>query len=144
MSKTLTAILFITIVSSALTAQAAKQGHWRWTDENGTVQYSDRPPEGVESEFIEFAAPRSSARSKSQGPVSSAAEEQQAGKTFDEMEVLPEKDPELCRQAQNNLKALEAARIRITEPDGTKRILTEDEKETQRANANKFIELHCD
>ena len=59
------------------------------------------------------------------------------------MEVMPEKDPALCEQAKNNLKALEGARIRITEPDGSKRLLSEDEKEGQRANARKFIKVHC-
>jgi hypothetical protein len=127
-------------LATTLSLQAAPNGHYRWTDESGTVQYADRPPEGVEAEFIKFSSPKGSKPSDNETPSETTAEP----KVYDEMEALPEKDPALCKQAQQNLKALEGARIRITEPDGSKRFLTEDEKETQRENARKFIKIHCD
>lgn len=144
MCKILTALQALVVMLglvTALTLQAGPSGHYRWTDENGTIQYADRPPEGVKSEFIKFSgtrAPRAGEKKKAEEQASQEPE------TYDKMEVLPEKDPKLCQQAQSNLKALEAARIRITEPDGSKRFLSEDEKEGQRENARKFIKLHCD
>ncbi len=130
-------------LSAALSLQAGQNGHYRWKDENGTIQYADRPPEGVKAEFIKFAgAKRSKAASENEKGGTDEAKPEST--TFDEMEILPKKDPQLCQQAQKNLKALKAARIRITEPDGSKRFLTEDEKEGQRENARKFIKLHCD
>ena len=39
-------------VIASLTLQAEQNGIYRWTDNNGVTQYSDRPPEGVESVFV--------------------------------------------------------------------------------------------
>lgn len=127
-------------LSTAIHVDASQNGHYRWTDANGTVQYADRPPEGVKAEFIQFTGAKSSR--SSQAPESKQDATAKAVST-PEMEVLQAKDPELCKQAQQNLKALEGARIRITEPDGSKRFLTEDEKEYQRDNARKFVEINC-
>lgn len=125
-------------LSTTMTLQAGPEGHYRWVDSNGIVKYADRPPEGIEAEFIKF-----STRKTSQGNKEQTAEETEQAETYAKMEALPEKDPKLCKQAQKNLKALEGARIRIAEPDGSKRFLTEDEKESQRDNARKFIKIHC-
>ncbi len=134
-------LIIILGVCYTLALQATQSGHYRWTDENGIIQYADRPPEGIESEFIKFTTIK-----RSNGGDENKDNELRAGsdsKIFDKVEVLPEKDPLLCKQAQRNLKALEGSRIRITEPDGSKRILSDDEKEAQRDNAKKFIKLHC-
>ena len=130
----------------AMSSQAGPNGHYRWTDDNGILQYSDYPPEGVEAEFIKFSG--SSHRSPSSTEAKDSTAEQAGTENGDAklpktMEVMPEKDPALCKQAQQNLKALEGARIRITEPDGSKRFLTEEEKEGQRENARKFIKINC-
>ncbi len=143
--KKQTYILLLGLVislASSINSFAAPNGHWRWTDDKGVVQYSDHPPMGVKAEFVKFASTKHSG-SKSDQEASNAENSSDKSELPSEMEVLPEKDPALCAQAQGNLKALEAARIRITEPDGTKRILTEEEKEGQRENARKFIKIHC-
>jgi hypothetical protein len=127
-------------LSTAINLDASQNGHYRWTDANGTVQYADRPPEGVEAEFIKFTgakSPRSSEKPTTKENIATKAE------LPPKMEVLQKKDPELCKQAQQNLKALEGARIRITEADGSKRFLTEEEKEYQRENARKFVDINC-
>ncbi|MEE8057196.1 MAG: DUF4124 domain-containing protein [Pseudomonadales bacterium] len=134
------ALIFLFGLSASLTLQAVPQGHYRWIDESGTVQYSDRPPEGIKSEFIKFSSGGKSSKANS----ANTEEAKKEPKIHDEMEMLPPKDPKLCQQAQSNLQALQAARIRITEPDGSKRIITEEEKEDQRENARKFIKLHCE
>ncbi len=126
------------LVTSSI--HAASNGHYRWTDITGTVQYSDRPPEGIESEFIQFSG---GAKTKSEKSNDSTEEQPATAEGQRTLQVMPEKDAKLCKQAKGNLKALDAARIRITEPDGSKRILSEDEKEQQRDNAKKFIKIYC-
>ena len=59
------------------------------------------------------------------------------------MEGLADKDPEICRQAKNNLAGLRSARVRITEADGSQHYLTEEEKKEQRERAQKLIDLNC-
>ena len=145
MRKTISSLYLGAVIlslSAVLTAQADTSGHYRWKDAQGNIHYSDRPPEGVESEFIKFSTGK-----RSTPPADEQAQEQEGEQLATgqrKMEVLPEKDPKLCQQAQANLQALEGARIRLTEADGTQRFLTEKEKDQQRANARKFISIHCD
>ena len=134
------------IISIGLTAasglQADQNGIYRWTDEQGVVQYSDRPPEGVEAVFIKTSSGKRTAPTSREGDTDTSPTATKASGPKS-LEVMPEKDPALCEQAKRNLKALDGTRIRITEPDGTKRILTPDEKEGQRENAKKFMNVHC-
>lgn len=138
MTNVLQALFICVGIIASLTLQAEQNGIYRWTDNNGVTQYSDRPPEGVESMFVKTSTGKRAPATEPE-PTTTASEDN-APQT---MEVMPEKDPALCKQAQQNLKALESARIRITEPDGSKRIITEEEKEAQRENARKFIKVHC-
>lgn len=144
MSKPLQALLLSLGLAISLNATAGKTGMYRWHDEAGTVQYSDRPPEGVESEFVEiYGGSPHSEKKKAQQAADKAADGKDKSSEPDKMEVMQEKDPELCKQAQNNLRALDAPRIRITESDGSQHYLTDEERETQKANARKVIEDNC-
>ncbi|MFA7552744.1 MAG: DUF4124 domain-containing protein [Spongiibacteraceae bacterium] len=139
MSRALQGIIIGLAISMTTSLHAQQNGLYRWTDANGTVEYSDRPPEGIKSEFIKY----SGSTHKSSSTATSTDTPTEQTNAPQKMEILPEKDPELCKQAQQNLKALESARIRITEPDGSKRLLSEDEKEEQRDNARQFIKINC-
>ena len=137
------AIIIFLGISFTAALSAGPNGHYRWTDKDGTIKYADRPPEGVEAEFIKFANHKTykSAKTGEQGGEEAQTEAEK--KLHAKMEVVPKKDPKLCKQAKDNLQALKGARIRITEDDGSKRYLTEDEKEYQRDNAKKFIKINC-
>lgn len=140
MNKVTGALIIGLSILLASSIQAASNGHYRWTDKTGTVQYSDRPPEGVEAEFIQFSGSPTPTRENKDDSATQQPEDEQGQRT---LQAMPEKDPKLCEQAKKNLKALEASRIRITEPDGSKHILSEEEKEQQRENARKFIKVYC-
>lgn len=135
-------LLSLILFLGAANSLHAAQGIYQWKDKDGTVQYADHPPEGVDAVFIKSSRSKTSKAKESAEEMTETSASQT--KTHDKMEVLPEKDPKLCKQATNNLKALEGARIRITDTDGSQRFLTEVEKEAQRENARKFIKLHCD
>lgn len=149
MKKTSYVLIATLLTGFALSALAAKQGLYRWYDENGQPQYADRPPVGVQSEFIESAY---SGTGKEDSPSTTNTEVTAKEKTsgsFDEqpksLEIVPPKDPAICKQAQDNLRALTGTpRVRITEADGTVRFLNEEEKEAQRERARQFIKLNCD
>ncbi|MFT5691455.1 MAG: hypothetical protein ACI92E_000784 [Oceanicoccus sp.] len=136
-------LLVMTSLCIVFNLNAAPSGLYRWTDENGRTQYSDRPPENIESKFIKLSSGKSSKSNNSDKSSSADSGQKEGLEPGKALEVMPAKDPALCLQAQKNLKALEGARIRITEPDGSKRFLTEDEKEGQRENARKFIKINC-
>lgn len=150
MNRPLVALVISLGLAISLPLQAGKPGAYVWKDENGNLQYSDRPPEGQESEFRELQGiGLKGTRSVDKGDGKEGekvAEEEAEGKdkaAMKEFEVLPEKDPAICKQARDNLKALNAARIRGVDEEGNRRYLSEEEKETQRATARKLIEIHC-
>lgn len=59
--------------------------------------------------------------------------------------VAAKKDPEACKQARLNLETLTtSARIRVADGNGNYRYLNEDEKQTQRNNAEAIIARDCD
>jgi len=132
------ALLCLFIVTGS---HGAASGHYRWTNDKGQVQYSDRPPAGVDSVFIKFSTGK---RSNAPAQPSVQTKQQNTEQSLPTMvAVTPKKDPALCKQAKHNLKAMDGARIRITETDGSKRFLTEQEREGQRENARRFIKINC-
>ncbi len=146
-------IVLLGLISSQ--TMAAK-GFYKWTDAEGNPQHSDRPPTGVEYIFIETSAagqipeePTSSPATATAGDADqttnddkiSADEAAPEGK----MEVMPAKDPKVCAQAQANLASLSGKqRIRMTDPDGSQRMLTADEIAIQKERAEKYVEMHCE
>ena len=137
-------LMLVLVIALSHSAQAGKRGYWTWTDGKGDPQYSDRPPEGVDAVFVEKNTTKSPSSSPYQGSSADgedATSEQPSGPKT--MEALPEKDPEICRQAKSNLAGLRSARVRITEADGSQHYLTEEEKAEQRDRTQRLIDLHC-
>ena len=55
------------------------------------------------------------------------------------------KDPERCANAKENIEKLSGiARIKVQDPDGNYRILTQEEKETKQEEFKKTVEESCD
>ena len=51
-------ILWLTFVATALLATAAGSTEiYRWVDDDGSVHFGDRPPEGRQTERVEVQAP---------------------------------------------------------------------------------------
>ena len=146
-NKNIFICLFAIALGFSLNLQADSQsGYYRWKDKDGNLKLSDRPPEaGIQAEFIKTPGSKRSRASSEQ------AEEQQAGTQPAnspgepvKMEVVPEKDPVRCQQAKDNMKAFEGfSRIRVTDADGTQRLLTEEEKQVQIERSQKAIREHC-
>lgn len=136
--------------------------YYRWKDERGRMVVSDRPPTGdaVDYEVVSMgsttlvrrAPPGEEAlapeREATPGapPGPAVAPGSQGGDTPQEtMEVIT-RDPEICAQAQTNLKTLNtSARIRMRDRDtGEPRFISEEEREIQRQKAQDTINVHCD
>ncbi|WP_339668904.1 DUF4124 domain-containing protein [Dasania marina] len=138
---------FALALSFSATLVADPSGYYRWKDSEGNLKLSDRPPEaGIKAEFVE--TPGSKKSRGSSEPVASSNTEQEAAATKPEqplkMEIMPPKDPARCKQAKANMQAFEgAARIRITDADGTQRLITEEEKQVQVERAQKAIRENC-
>jgi len=138
-------LMFIIFALSS-TALAAK-GMWKWTDENGNPQFSDTPPQGVEATFIPS---RGVGRVQNSGPAATLSSGQTSSNNGEvdlegkELVVETEKDPELCKQAQQNLATLNSNKpIRFTGDDGQKQLLSQQQRDTEKAKAQGVINAHC-
>jgi len=128
---------------------ATERGYYKWMDERGNPQHSDRPPPaGVKYEFIATESglsrrvdldPPDNANETS--PGNPAARGQPASAGIDKIEI--EKNPALCDQAKANLDTLNSkAKVRIRDDEGI-RYLSEEEKEVQRKKARDLVAVHC-
>lgn len=145
-------LFWLCITGFCLTAPAsfASDGYYKWVDERGNPQHSDRPPPGgIAYEFISTDSGmkrRVSASANSGSSPASAmpAAKQQPTSTVAEEQSRIKKNPAYCDQAKANLDTLNsAARVRIRGTDGEIRYLTEEEKDIQRKKANDMIAVHC-
>lgn len=119
---------------------AAKDGKvYTWKDSKGVIHYGERPPKDVQAKLVKTRtghsdptpAPAKSAATSS-APASNVAAEQP-------------KDPERCKQAQENLNLLNTvARIRTQNAEGITVYMTEDDKAAERAKMQQIIEQDCD
>ena len=133
----LTAILLLPATSYA-------KDFYKWRDENGVTHYSVRPPKGLHSVKIRTTntgdivvpVPSQTSSANTQATTESSKRSTAAA-------VPPQKNPKLCRKAQENLKILqENARVRVQEDDGH-RYLSEEEKSDREKHEAMLIDKNC-
>lgn len=130
---------------------ASGAGYYRWVDDKGAPQFTQRPPTDRPSEFVRTATGTSSrvetGEATEQGAATGEADQQAgaqkpAGGT---LEGLPEKDPAKCEQTRNTRSILDSsARIRERGADGEYRYLTPDEIAEQKRLADEAVKIYCD
>lgn len=119
---------------------AAADKVYKWTDEKGVVNYSERPPFGTQTEVVKPEISHSE-------PVNyeaSASEKPKEEKKADGAKTSL-KDPDRCDAARKNLDTLKTfARIKVKGDDGEYRFLTPEEQQQKTNEASKAIEESCD
>jgi hypothetical protein len=137
---------------SAATGVLAADTVYRWLDDRGNLMISDRPPEDSSITYEamrmgESAMSRTFRRNPDPEPEADSPSREEAAaepETPVARVERPEKDPELCRQARENLDALDTfTRIRTKDENGEYYYLTEEDKEFQREQARETIRIHC-
>lgn len=128
----------------ASTAQAADS--YKWTDDNGQVQYTQIPPKDRPYETIKT-------RSKQPEAAVAAAKAGADGKKTDPAEVKgelavakaeAEKLARNCETARQNKELLTtAAKIRMTDKDGNPYHLSDDERKQKLAATEQQIQNYC-
>lgn len=141
--------LCIALLAFGQTASAAKEGYYRWQDGEGEVHFTQQPPRGQQYQFIETkggAAYQPAPRLDENDAENEQTQASPGDTAPKKMEVLPPKDPAICAQARSNMQRLQlnGARIRVTEADGSSRLLNQEEIATQRERAQEAIKLHCE
>lgn len=147
-NSALTIALCAGLLISSVSVHADKTGYYRWADNEGKQHFTQQPPVGRKYDFVET---RSGATIHSDGIELAGqgdGEQQASGNDAapEKMEILPPKDPVLCEKAKGNMQSLKAngARIRITNADGSTRMLNPEEIKQQENRAQQVIKLHCE
>lgn len=117
---------------------------YRWTDEKGVVNYSERPPLGTQTEIVKpdisHSEPVSYEIPSDDKANEGKKEEKKAGREKSSL-----KDPERCDAARKNLDTLKTyARIKVKGDDGEYRFLTPEEQQQKTNEASKAIEESCE
>ncbi|WP_317933012.1 DUF4124 domain-containing protein [Halioxenophilus sp. WMMB6] len=113
---------------------------YKWQDDKGIVHYSEHPPVGVTN----FERVRSEV-TPGNSPVDYQTESPEQSKKDEASEPeQPQIDQARCDNARKNLEALNSfARIRITEPDGKVRFLSESEVAERKVEFKNILDQEC-
>lgn len=126
------------LIAVGLSSSVAAQQVYKWVDKDGTVHFTDSPPEEtVKAERVVL-----------RGNVSSTITEvEQRGMSRDEIDLLytPEQRETACEQARANRTTLRNMPVVMKDKDGdgTPEELTDEEKAAEIQRAEAQIELLC-
>jgi len=127
---------------------SAEETYYRWTDQYGNVQHSDRPPPvGTNYEVVSTQSYNIRKVEGEDGAVPLETEPSVGNEfeTHPKQASATKKNPELCSRAQENLATLErGGRIRIRNDQGELRFLGEEEIEEQKKRARDTMDMYCE
>lgn len=133
-------------ILALLPALATAQSVYRWTDAEGNLRYSDRPPEvgtPYESRHLQESWRDSATEAAEPAPEQNPGDLEGRSES---VAAAPQavRNAEYCEQARENLWQLNHhARIRMLGEDGEYRFLSEEEKQAQRVKAQQVIDANC-
>ena len=135
----------------ALTATAASAAMYKWTDADGSTQYGQYPPAGVQAEHVKASPQPASQPQPAPSPQQrlKELEQQQQKQSEKETKAAAEKQraetiKKNCEIAKNNLAGLQMGGHRLTRlPDGSYTRLSEEERLSRVAEAEKHIKEYC-
>lgn len=156
-------------VVAAVFATPAAADTYRWVDENGVVNYSERKPHGVDAELISMSAsskPATAPISAAPATAPAYASSTQSGGQPGQENLSPEQQQMLaelqqneadrqqqvekirqdnCERSRRVLQNLTSrGRIRINQEDGAQRVMPEEERQQRIGDAQQGIAANCD
>ena len=119
---------------------------YKWTDDNGQIQYTQLPPNDRPYTVIKSAT-ASINEEGAESPLTSKPADKANPKTGAGEYTSAEKEKlsKNCDIAKQNREMLRtAAKIRVNDEKGEPRHLTEEERKARLADTEKQIEFYCD
>jgi len=132
----------ILMVSTSLSAGTIQ----KWVDENGNVHYGDAPPVSAKTEKVRVQSAPTDPGKKLPRLNDGSNEQQTAAGQSDEQgkQTSGAQAKEACERARSDLLVIDSnSRIRLRQPDGSSRYLTEAEIAERRAMAQEDIKSFC-
>jgi Domain of unknown function (DUF4124) len=119
---------------------------YKWVDEQGKIQYGDRPPDGVHAEVVELLGTHPGHTGTSM-PTASAAKPAEPSASEAKKAVdsdVAQTRQKQCAEAQDRYKKLiEGRRLYKTGENGERQYLNSEEIDAERMNAKRDIDAIC-
>ncbi|MFD2168109.1 DUF4124 domain-containing protein [Thalassotalea euphylliae] len=146
MRKTL---LTLSLLSFSAPLLAQSSTIYRWVDENNIVHFSHEHPDDKDYAVVDVQVSYAPIEPEEASEAEKFFAERQAQQEVADKASQIEKNAALikqnCEAAKINLKILSGfERILYTDPDGNKRLLSNDEKQEQLALSKKHAEVYCE
>lgn len=125
---------------------------YKWVDEKGTVHFGERPPEGVEATAVNVS-PKSAGlvpertpdTTQDQQPSVAQQQRDERSEKAQAMQQEAELMAAACEAQRSQLMRLEPrTRVLVRDPDGSTRMLDDDERLKAIDEARTFIEENCE
>jgi hypothetical protein len=135
-------IYLLLMVSTSLSAGTIH----KWIDENGSVHYGDAPPVSVKSEDIRVQS-KPSNTGKALPRLNKTDDDKQAAAADNNspnQKLTNEQAKVSCEIARQDLDVISrSARVRLKQPDGSSRYLTEAEIAQRKSQAEADVKTFC-
>lgn len=152
MSRTLLTLAALLMVAGS--PAFAADTIYKWVDEQGTVHYGERPPEGVDA--VEVLVSQVSERDPADNPYASATTadpdqpsvaQQRREERAERIEQQRQEDARLGAACQAQRARLEQlvprSKVILQNADGTSRMLDDDERLAMIEEAQTFVDENC-
>ncbi|MCP4412140.1 MAG: DUF4124 domain-containing protein [Gammaproteobacteria bacterium] len=137
--------LSLGICLSVFSADTISKVTYKWTDANGFVQYTERPPVNRDYEIITVTA--SGGKEVTNISADEATNENAdttANTTANTLDEVIKSNERNCKIAKQNMEVLsKITRIRVTDEKGENRILSPEEKQVRVGETQKQIDTFC-
>lgn len=143
--KTLALGVAITAFSLGTAGAVMSAEYWRWKDADGIVHYGSTPPKGVDAEKVKtYGGVSSSSNHSSSGAQNGTDSDNE---TKPEVELTPEmkarRDARCAEEKERLAVFSKPGRIRMTQPDGSTKYMTEQEIQQEMAISKQVIAESC-
>jgi uncharacterized iron-regulated membrane protein len=141
---------------ATLTMSDAALAQFKWKDSNGRWVYSDQPPpSGVSAQPMTAPSAKASApqvasteaqpkHSADDKALAAKRKEIEAAQSAKEKQDLVKKNQVACDETRANLQAMQSGvRVVTRDAEGERRFLSDQEKQTRGAAAQKDLSTHC-
>ena len=133
--------LSLGICLSVFSADTISKITYKWTDANGIVQYTERPPANVGYEKITVTASGGKEVTNISAEDASKETGEAENNPLDEVAIANERN---CKIARQNMEVLnKISRIRVTDDKGAERILSPEEKQARVKETQGQIDIYC-
>lgn len=151
-------IAAVVCAAVVFSGQVAANEYYKWVDDDGVTHYTVAAPKDRPSELVRVSGGKERVVKKAEGDATSAktflpgdekgsaiqAKAKEAEKTA-EQPTMSAIDPVRCDGARRNIEMLNSyPRIRVTDPDGSIRYLTDAERADKMAEAETAVRESCE